>query len=248
MAKTKIKKITYQHDLVKVKDVVLGGDNPRLGNVSKIKESILENGFITPIVVQKSTNKVLAGNHRVMAASELNYEEIPAYIVDLDDIEAKKFMLADNKASDEAIYDEDKLADMLKDLNSVADLKGTGYARKEADVIIARAEWQQEDEEEMIIEEYGAEIDDDGLETEGSITKIKRKEERLAEREKVLEEIGRRTIYLSIPLKEGRFDVIQDALESARGAYDVGTNEECLVELLREAGHIDSDFRLLDKE
>ena len=85
--------------------------NARTGDLRKIKESIRTNGWRGVIVVQRSTNYVLAGNHRMIAASQLGYTELPVHYVDIDDTAATRYMLADNKTSDDAGYDDDKRAD-----------------------------------------------------------------------------------------------------------------------------------------
>ena len=68
--------------------------NPRKGNVAKIVESIKANGFYGSIVVQKSTMTILAGNHRWQAAKECGMKTIPAMLLDIDDLSAKKILLA----------------------------------------------------------------------------------------------------------------------------------------------------------
>jgi len=37
--------------------------NPRKGNIAQLVESLKHNGQYKPIVIQKSTRKILAGNH-----------------------------------------------------------------------------------------------------------------------------------------------------------------------------------------
>jgi len=50
--------------------------NPRKGNVKALVESLQANGQYRPIVVQKSTRQILAGNHLWKAAQELGWSEI----------------------------------------------------------------------------------------------------------------------------------------------------------------------------
>lgn len=99
-------------------------DNARVGDTSAIAESLERFGQVKPIVVQKSTGYVVAGNHTRAAAASLGWEEIAAVLLDLDDETAKAYLLADNRLSDRAKYDQAKLYESLE---SMLDLDGTGY-------------------------------------------------------------------------------------------------------------------------
>src|SRR6185436_2236685 len=70
--------------------------NPRRGDVSVIAESLTRFGQVRPIVVQKSSAYVIAGNHTLRAAKELEWTHIAAVAVDLDDEEAQAYLIADN--------------------------------------------------------------------------------------------------------------------------------------------------------
>ncbi len=109
-------------------------DNPRLGDVEAIKESIRANGWVGTIVTQKSTGWIIVGNHRTRAARELaagqfqrredqsskdydnekarwaaEFEQLPVHVLDCDDATARRVLLADNRTSDLATYDDPKL-------------------------------------------------------------------------------------------------------------------------------------------
>lgn len=99
-------------------------ENARVGDTSAIAESLTRFGQVKPIVVQKSTGHVVAGNHTREAAKSLGWEEIAAVLLDIDDETAKAYLLADNRLSDRARYDQAKLYDSLE---SLLDLDGTGY-------------------------------------------------------------------------------------------------------------------------
>jgi ParB-like chromosome segregation protein Spo0J len=90
-----------------------------------IAESLRANGLYKPLVVQKSTNHVLTGNHTLRAARDLGYEEINVVFADVDDATARRIVLVDNKSADSASYDVDDLAALLA---KVEDFAGTGYS------------------------------------------------------------------------------------------------------------------------
>lgn len=109
-------------------------DNPRKGNVGAIAASIEANGFYGAIIVQKSTNRVLAGNHRLQALLAQGISEAPAIFVDCDDETARRILLADNRTNDLAGYDDEALAKLLQDLPS---LDGTGFDSASLDKLLA---------------------------------------------------------------------------------------------------------------
>lgn len=110
--------------------------NPRKGSVEQIKVSLEENGQYKPIIVQKSTNYILAGNHTYLAAQQLGWKELMALVIDVDDTTAVKIMLADNKTADQSTYDSGILVDVLQGLD---DLVGTGYEAADLELMM-RAE------------------------------------------------------------------------------------------------------------
>ncbi|HUW00779.1 MAG TPA: DNA methyltransferase [Acidimicrobiales bacterium] len=108
-------------------------DNPREGNVEVIAESIRENGFTAPLVCQtprgdRAKGRILAGNHRYLAARRVGLKEVPVIWLDVDDVRAAKILVADNRTSDLATYDDPVLARILKDIADADSLIGTGFA------------------------------------------------------------------------------------------------------------------------
>ncbi len=82
--------------------------NPRKNDVAveKVKESIREYGYITPIVVDNSLT-IVAGHTRYRALKELGYEEVPVIIADLPEKKAKEFRIIDNRTSEYATWTPD---------------------------------------------------------------------------------------------------------------------------------------------
>jgi hypothetical protein len=98
--------------------------NPRRGDLDGIKASLAANGQYRPVVVNRRTMEVLAGNHTLRAALELGWDEIAATFVDADEELAKRIVLVDNRTNDLAGYDEAALAELLSGLQ---ELDGSGY-------------------------------------------------------------------------------------------------------------------------
>lgn len=107
--------------------------NPRKGRVEVIAESLTANGQYRPIVVNKGTLtgrplEVLAGNHTLLAARELGWETIEAWLIDVDEETAKRIVATDNRTADLGEYDNELLLELLSSLDS---LDGTGYTTDE---------------------------------------------------------------------------------------------------------------------
>ncbi|MBI2388655.1 MAG: DNA modification methylase [Deltaproteobacteria bacterium] len=111
--------------------------NPRRGDLDSIAASIRKNGFYGALIVQRSSGFILAGNHRYLAAKRLGFTELPALFVDVDDRVAQKILLADNRTSDLAGYDEQALGELLATLSNEQDLDGTGYDQSEVDALLS---------------------------------------------------------------------------------------------------------------
>jgi ParB-like chromosome segregation protein Spo0J len=99
--------------------------NARRGDVEAIAESLRTNGQFQPLIVQESTRYILIGNHTLKAARDhLRWPDIDAAFLDVDDMAARKIVLAANRTADLATYDLDDLQALL---HQVDDLEGTGY-------------------------------------------------------------------------------------------------------------------------
>lgn len=106
--------------------------NPKTGDVETIKESIRTNGLYRPIFVQASTGYVLAGNHTLQAAVEVGLAEVPVIYLDVDEEQALRILLVDNRSADLGRYDNRLLADLLSGLaESELALVGTGWQDRE---------------------------------------------------------------------------------------------------------------------
>jgi DNA modification methylase len=116
--------------------------NPRVGNVDRIAESLRVNGQYKPVVVNIGSHtgrphEVLAGNHTLKAARDLGWDDIAAVTVDVDDDQAARIVLADNRTADLATHDDRLLLELLSDL---PDLDGTGYDPGDLDELEALLE------------------------------------------------------------------------------------------------------------
>ena len=98
---------------VSMESLVLDPDNARKGNIASIVESLREFGQHRPLIVQRSSNRIIAGNHTYKAAESLGWDEINVYFVDDNDTQAIRRSIADNATNDRAKWDDEILKDLM---------------------------------------------------------------------------------------------------------------------------------------
>jgi DNA modification methylase len=120
--------------------------NPRLHSKKQIRQianSIEVFGFNVPVLVDADL-KVIAGHGRLLAAGELGITEVPTLRLDhLTPAQARAFMIADNRLTEIAGWDDKLLAEQLKDLSLLGldfSLELTGFEMGEIDLRIAAFE------------------------------------------------------------------------------------------------------------
>ena len=130
-------------------DLRLYQRNPRKGNVGAVAASLKAHGQYRPIVANIGTHtgrrlEVLKGNHTLKAFRSLAQREpdderwstILVHLVDVDDDQAKRIVLADNKTSEAGGYDNAVLADLLGDVRDSLDGFGaTGFSVEDLDAL-----------------------------------------------------------------------------------------------------------------
>lgn len=115
-------------------DVQPHPENPRRGDIPLIKESLTENQQYRPLLVQTSSGNIIAGNNTWRAAKEAGWGRVAVRWLDIDDDRARRIAAVDNRANDLATYDNQLLADWLRNL---PDLSGTGWTGSGLDDVLA---------------------------------------------------------------------------------------------------------------
>jgi len=125
-------------EMIPISEVIPYENNPRKNDkaVDVVAKSIKEFGFKVPIILDKN-NVIIAGHTRLRAAIQLGLTEVPIIWADeLSPKQVKAFRIMDNKSSEFAEWDLDKLKvelDDLKNLNYSLDL--TGFEQSALDVL-----------------------------------------------------------------------------------------------------------------
>ena len=122
---------------VPIDDLIRHPETPRRGDIPAISASIEVNGWYGAVVAQSSTRHVLAGNNRMEAARRLGMTDLPVHWLDVDDATARRIMLADNRTSDLATYDDEVLAQLLEAAAADDDLLGSGFDGDDLDDLLA---------------------------------------------------------------------------------------------------------------
>ena len=74
--------------------------------IQMLMNSIREFGFISPCLVERGTNNLIAGHGRVEAAKRLGMEKVPCvYVQDLTDEQRRAYILADNRLTEMGAWD-----------------------------------------------------------------------------------------------------------------------------------------------
>lgn len=108
-----------QIESINIDDLKPYKNNPRHNNeaVEYVANSIRQFGFKVPIVVDKN-NVIVTGHTRLRAAKRLGLDKVPCIRADdLTEDEIKAFRIADNRVSEFATWDYDKLEIELEDID-----------------------------------------------------------------------------------------------------------------------------------
>lgn len=132
----------------KVSELIPYENNPRDNSkaIIYVANSIREFGFKVPIVVD-ANNVIVAGHTRLKAAELLGLDTVPVIVADdLTEEQIKAFRLADNKVSEIATWDFDKLELELSDIDF--DMEMFGF----------EDDFSEDDEEEVVEDDYEVEL------------------------------------------------------------------------------------------
>ena len=124
-----------KYEIVNVENLIPYARNARTHSekqISQIAASIKEFGFLSPLVIAKD-NTILCGHGRFYAAQKLGLKELPCVREEyLTEAQRRAFVIADNKLSLNAGWDEALLTVELQDLQLADfDIGLTGFDEKE---------------------------------------------------------------------------------------------------------------------
>ena len=105
--------------------------------IAQVAASIKEFGFLNPVIIAED-NTILAGHARVLAARKLGLDKVPCIKAEsLTEAQKRAYIIADNKLSLNAGWDEKLLSVEISDLkNEAFDLSLLGFDDKELDKLL----------------------------------------------------------------------------------------------------------------
>ena len=133
---------TTQMQLVDINKLIPYVNNARTHSpeqITKLRSSLREFGFINPVLIDRGYN-VLAGHGRIAAAKEEGINEVPCVFVEhLSEAQKKAYILADNRMSLDAGWDDELLKVEMASLQEMGfDVGMTGFDESElADLFAA---------------------------------------------------------------------------------------------------------------
>jgi ParB-like chromosome segregation protein Spo0J len=130
--------VTY----VPFSELKLDPRNPRKHSnkqIGQIEFSIQTFGCVVPVLID-TNKKIIAGHGRVLACQQLGWSEVPTITLEhLSEAQARAFAIADNRLTENSVWDDRLLAEQLKGLSILDldfDLEVTGFDIGELDVRI----------------------------------------------------------------------------------------------------------------
>lgn len=90
-------------------------------NLADIRASLIEFGQCEPLVVQKSSKKIIGGNGRYKVMRELGWKECDVILLDVDNMKAAALGIALNRSAERAEWDEEVLNKLLSEIDDVGD-------------------------------------------------------------------------------------------------------------------------------
>ena len=126
---------TTQMQLVDINKLIPYVNNARTHSpeqITKLRSSLREFGFINPVLIDREYN-VLAGHGRIAAAKEEGINEVPCVFVEhLSEAQKKAYILADNRMSLDAGWDDELLKVEMASLQEMGfDIGITGFDESE---------------------------------------------------------------------------------------------------------------------
>ena len=100
--------------------------------ITKLRSSLREFGFINPIIIDENFN-VIAGHGRICAAKEEGIKEVPCVFADhLTEAQKKAYIIADNRMAEDSGWDEELLKVEMEALQDMGfELSMTGFDESE---------------------------------------------------------------------------------------------------------------------
>lgn len=125
-------------ETLKLIDVIADPKNPRThseDNLATIEASLRAHGQVEPVLIQKSTNRIIAGHGRVEALRRMGEQTVEVIRLDVSDQDADKLAVRLNRSAELAGWDENILGDLLRSFGD--DAVNFGWADDDLTKLVA---------------------------------------------------------------------------------------------------------------
>ncbi len=129
-----------QIEKLKTEQLIPADYNPRKdlkpgdADYEKLKRSLIEFGYVEPVIWNKTTGRVVGGHQRLKVLLDLGLTEVECVVIEMDEEKEKALNIALNKISGD--WDKDKLALLIADLQGADfDVSLTGFEPSELDAL-----------------------------------------------------------------------------------------------------------------
>ena len=127
----------------------------------KLKRSIVEFGYVEPVIWNCRTGNVVGGHQRLKVLVDMGQTEIDCVVVDLDLRREKALNVALNKIQGD--WDEEKLASLMAEFDAADfDVSLTGFEASEVDALLNRFYSHEAQEDEFDADAAQEKITEDG--------------------------------------------------------------------------------------
>jgi ParB/RepB/Spo0J family partition protein len=114
-------------------DLQVNPRNPRRHSdeqITRLMASLRTDGQTKPLLVRRENRMMIAGHGVLRAAQRLNWVTISAVLLDVDQKTADRIMLGDNRFSDLSTHDEERVAELLREIDEM-DWQAAGFVPDE---------------------------------------------------------------------------------------------------------------------
>lgn len=127
-------------EVLGINDVHVWENNARIHtkrNYDELKKSLVKWGQTKPILVQKSSMRIIAGNGTYQAMVALGWDKVSCHVLDIDDVSAEALAIADNRTGLLSQWDDKVLTESLVHLQEEGCLDLTGFDNLELDKMLS---------------------------------------------------------------------------------------------------------------
>lgn len=125
-------------EVVPIEKLKPSAKNPRKNHaLDELERSISKFGYVSPIIAQAKTYRVLAGHGRLKVLKRGGVKQVPVVVVKMTNKQADLYTIADNRLGELSKFDEKLLVEQLQGLDADA-LLSVGFSEADLQEMVAK--------------------------------------------------------------------------------------------------------------